>query len=114
MLHDQALHLYLWVEASVVAVYLQNKSPHRVLGRKTHEEAFIGRRPDVEHIHIFGCLTYSHVPSEKRKRLHPTKQKGILVGYSEVSKAYWIYIPSQQKVVESRGVRFQEVSRVER
>jgi hypothetical protein len=51
------------------------------LGRKTPEEAFTGRRPDVEKIHIFGCLTYSHVPSEKRIKLDPTTQKGILVGY---------------------------------
>jgi hypothetical protein len=74
------------------------------LGRKTFEEAFTGRRPNVEHISIFGCLTYSHVPSEKRTKLDPTTQQGILVGYSEVSKAYRIYIPSQRKVVVSRDV----------
>jgi hypothetical protein len=72
MLHDQALPLYLLVEVSVAAVYLQNMSPHKVLGRKTHEEAFTGRRLDVEHIRIFGCLTYSHVPLEKRTKLDPT------------------------------------------
>jgi hypothetical protein len=69
-------------------------SPHRVLGRKTLEETFTGRRPDVEHIRMFGCLTYSHVPSRKRTKLDPTSQQGILVGYSEVLKAYQIYIPS--------------------
>jgi hypothetical protein len=63
---------------------------------------------DVEHIRIFGCLTYSHVPSEKRTKLDPTAQQGILVGYSKVSKAYHIYIPSQQRVVVSRDVRFEE------
>jgi hypothetical protein len=94
MLRDQALPLYLWAEASAAAVYLQNKSPHRVFGRKTLEEAFTGRRPDVEHMRIFGCLTYSHLPSEKRTKLDPTTQQGILVGYSEVLKAYQIYIPS--------------------
>jgi hypothetical protein len=78
------------------------------LGKKTPEEAFTGRRPDVEHIRIFGCLTYSHVPSEKRTKLDPTTQQGILVGYSEVSKAYRIYIPSQRRVVVSRDVRFEE------
>jgi transposase InsO family protein len=62
MLHDQSLPLYLWAEVSATAVYIQNRSPHRILGKMTPEEAFIGRRPDVEHIRIFGCLTYSHVP----------------------------------------------------
>jgi hypothetical protein len=82
MLHDQTLPLYLWVEASIVAVYLQNRSPNRILGKKTPKEAFTSRRPDVEHIRIFGCLTYSHVPSKKRTKLDPTGQQGILVGYS--------------------------------
>jgi hypothetical protein len=108
MLHDQSLPLYLWAEASATAVYLQNRSPHRILGKMTPEEAFTGRRPDVEHIRIFGCLTYSHVPSERRTKLDPTAQQGILVGYSEVSKAYRIYIPPLRRVVVSRDVRFEE------
>jgi hypothetical protein len=61
------------------------------------------RRPDVGHLRIFGCLTFSHVPSEKRTKLDPTTEKGILVGYSEVSKAYQIYIPALR-----REVRFEE------
>jgi hypothetical protein len=57
-------------------------SPHRILGKKTHEEAFIGRSPNVEHINIFGCLNYSHVPSKRRTKLDPTTQQGIINGYS--------------------------------
>jgi hypothetical protein len=79
-----------------------------ILGKMTLEEAFTGRRTDVEHIEIFGCLTFSHVPSEKRTKLDPTTQQGILVGYPEVSKAYRIYIPSLRRVVVSRDVRFEE------
>jgi hypothetical protein len=108
MLHDQSLPLYLWAEACGTAVYLQNRSPHRILGKMTPEEAFTGRRPDVEHIRIFGCSTFSHVPSERRTKLDPTTQQEILVGYSEVSKAYRIYIPPLRKVVVSRDVRFEE------
>jgi hypothetical protein len=74
----------------------------------TPKEAFTSRRPDVEHIKIFGCLTYSHVPSEKRTKLDPTSQQGILVGYSKVSKAYCIYIPSLRIVVLRKCVRFEE------
>jgi hypothetical protein len=108
MLHDQSLPLYLWAEACATAVYLQNRSPHRILGKMTPEEAFTGRRPDVEHIRIFGCLTFSHVPSKRRTKLDPTAQQGILVGYSEVSKACRIYIPPLRRVVVSRDVRFEE------
>jgi hypothetical protein len=108
MMHDQSFPLYLWAEACATAVYLQNRSPHRILGKMTPEEAFTDRRPDVKHIRIFGCSTFSHVPSERRTKLDPTAQQGILVGYSEVSKAYHIYIPPLRKVVVSRDVRFEE------
>jgi hypothetical protein len=108
MLHDQAFPFYLWAEACSTAVYLQNKSPHRALGRKTPEEAFTGSRPDVEHLRIFGCLTFSHMSSEKRTKLDPTTEKGILVGFSEVYKAYRIYIPTLRRVVVRRDVRLEE------
>jgi hypothetical protein len=39
MLHDQALPIFLYAEASAAVVYLQNKSSHRILGKKTPEEA---------------------------------------------------------------------------
>jgi hypothetical protein len=84
------------------------QEPPQDFGEDDSEEAFTGRRPDVEHIRIFGCLNYSHVPSERRTKLDPTTQQGILVGYSEVSKAYRIYIPSLRRVVVSRDVRFDE------
>jgi hypothetical protein len=108
MLHDQALPFYLWVETCSTAMYLQNRSSHRDLGRKTLEEPFTGSRPDVEHLCIFGCLTFSHVPSKKRTKLDPTTEKGILVGYLEVCKAYMIYIPTLRRVVVRRDVRFEE------
>jgi hypothetical protein len=40
--------------------------------------------------------------------LDPTTEKGILVGYSRVSKAYRIYIPALRRVVVRRDVRFEE------
>jgi hypothetical protein len=78
------------------------------LGKKTTEEAFTGSRPDVEHLRIFGCLMFSHVPFEKRTKLDPTTEKGILVGYSEVSKAYRIYILAPRRVVMRRDIKFEE------
>jgi hypothetical protein len=108
MIHDQGLPLFLWAEASNVAVYLQNRSPHTVLGKKTPEETFSGTRPDVSHIRIWGSVCYCHVPSEKRTKLDPTAVKGLLVGYSEASKAYRIYVPARRKVIVCRDVQFEE------
>ena len=72
MLHDQSLPFFLWAEACSTAVYVQNRSLHRALGCKTPEEMFTGKKPEIGHFRIFGCLTYSHVPSEKRTKLEAT------------------------------------------
>jgi hypothetical protein len=107
-LYDQALSFYLRPEACSTVVYLQNRSPYRALGRKTLEDAFTGSRLDVEHLRIFVCLIFSRVPSKKRTKIDPTTEKGIIVGYSEVSKAYRIYIPIVRRVVVGRDVKFEE------
>ena len=78
------------------------------MGNKTPEEAFTGNKPDISNLRIFGCVTYSHVPEEKRTKLEPAADKGIFVGYSETSKAFRIYIPALRKVVLRRDVRFEE------
>ena len=108
MLHDQGLPLFLWAKAYNTVVYLQDKSPHRAFGNVTPEEAISGKKPDVGHFRIFRCLTYSYVPKENRTKLVPTADKVIFVGYSETSKAYQIYVPTQRKVVVMRGVKFEE------
>ena len=88
--------------------YLQNRSPHRVVGSMTPEEAFSGKKPEVGHLRIFGCITFSYVPSEKRTKLEPTTERGIFVGYNEISKAFRIYLPSLRKTVLRRDARFEE------
>eukprot|EP01018_Ginkgo_biloba_P023326 Gb_30542 [translate_table: standard] len=108
MLHNQGLPFFLWAEACNTIVYIQNRSPHMVLGSKTPEEAFTGKKLEVGHFQIFGCLTYSHVPSEKRTKLEPTAEKGIFVGYDKTSKAYRIYITALRKTIVQRDVRFEE------
>jgi hypothetical protein len=76
----------------MVVVYVQNRLSHSALGFKTPEEMFIGNKPEVSHLKVFGCLVFIHIPKEKRNKLEPFGKKGIFVGYCEVSKAFRIYI----------------------
>jgi hypothetical protein len=108
ILYDHDLSRFLWAEACNTAFYIQNRSPHMVLGRKTPEEVFSGKKLEVGHFRIFGCLVYCHVPSEKRTKRKATAEKGIFIGYSETSKAYRslhssIEKDSCQKGCEARG-----------
>lgn len=79
MLHDQKLPMFLWGEATKTIVYIQNRTPHQVLGDKTHEEAFTGMKPKVGHFRLFGYPVYSHVPNEKRTKLEASRKKGTFV-----------------------------------
>ena len=62
MLTNLDLPLSLWVEAACTVVYIQNKSPHAILGEKTPEEVFTSKKPAVDHMRIFGTHVYIHVP----------------------------------------------------
>ena len=64
MLCDLDLPLSLWAKAACTAVYIQNRGPRAILGEKTLEEVFTGKKPTVDHMRIFGTPIYIHA---KRK-----------------------------------------------
>jgi hypothetical protein len=92
----------------MATVYVQNRLSHNALGFKTPKEMFIGKKPEVSHLKIFGCLVFIHIPKEKRNKLEPSGKKGIFVGYCEVSKAFRIYIPGHYHIEISRDMTFDE------
>ena len=51
-------------EASKTIVYVQNKFPHKVVRNMNPKEAFIGGKPEVDHLQIFGYPIYIHVPKK--------------------------------------------------
>ena len=62
MIHDQDPPMHLWDEATRTTVYVQNRLSHSALGFKTPEEMYTGKKPEVSHLKIFGCLVYVHIP----------------------------------------------------
>lgn len=48
MIFDQDLPKYIWGEATMISVYIQNISPHIILDNMTLEEDFIGKKPCVK------------------------------------------------------------------
>ena len=100
----------LWVEAARTMMYVQNRTPHRVLENKTPEEVFSDKKLEVSHLKIFSCPVYIHIPKEKRTKLDPSGKKGIFVGYFESSKDYRIYFSGFKKIDISMDVTFDEDS----
>ena len=60
----------------------------------TLEEKFIGRRPDLAHLKIFGCIAYVHILDEKTAKLDPKAKKCIFIVYSLQQKGHRCYNPT--------------------
>ena len=68
MLADAELPLEFWAIAAETSAYLHNKVP--VGTRKTiPEEDWYEQPVKLDHLRIFGCVAYVHIPKEKRKKL---------------------------------------------
>jgi hypothetical protein len=106
MLHAKNLTLKLWGEAVKIAAYLFNRPGSQTREYKTSYELWMGMRPAVQHLRVFGNLVYTHIPKEKRQKLDAKSLKTILVGYSSESKAYRLWDSVRRKIVISRDVIF--------
>jgi transposase InsO family protein len=84
----------------------KNRTIMEAMKTMIHEEMFIGKKLEVIHLKIFGCLGFIHIPKEKINKLEPSEKKGIFVGYCEVSKAFRIYIPIHCHIEISRNMTF--------
>ena len=72
---------YLWAEATSTAVYLANRVlPSARSNNKTAYEVW-KRKPDVHHVHPFGCEAFVYVPKILTKKLDSRSKKMFLVGY---------------------------------
>ena len=80
MLDDQDLPMHLWAEATITVVYVQNRTPHRVLKNKTPEEVFSGKKPEVIHLRIFGCPVYIHRSKREENKIRSLRIEGYICG----------------------------------
>ena len=108
MLHEKELPKKLWAEAANTSVYLLNRMSTRALHKKTPFEAWFGYKPYLQHLKVFGCVCFSHVPQVKRDKLDKKSEPGVFIGYSSPSKAYKIFQPQNGRILVSRDVNFME------
>jgi hypothetical protein len=108
LLKEKSLSNRFWDEEIACSVYLLNRYPTTKVKLKVPQEAWSGTKLNVTHIRTFGCIAYTHIPSELRKKLDDRSEKCIFTRYSETSKAYRIYNPITKKPILSRDVKFME------
>ena len=101
MLAEAGLPPSFWGEALASLVHVLNRCPTTSVPGKTPYEAFHGRKPDLAHLRIWGCLAYVHVQKDKRGQLGSHMQKCIFIGYPAGYKGWKFYNPSTKKVIIS-------------
>jgi len=75
---------------------------------KTPEEAYSGKRLDVGHFMIFRSSVYCHVTKDAQKKLEPTIELGIFVGYTDTAHNYRVYFLTSKMTLVRMDVRFDE------
>jgi hypothetical protein len=56
-------------------------------------EVWMGKNPSLQHLHVFGCEAYAHVPKEKWSKLDNKAVKCIFIGYGVGVKGYKLWDP---------------------
>ena len=97
-----------WGEAVRHAVYLLNRLPTKALGERTPFEAWMGRKPHLAHLRVFGCVAYVKNTTPHLKKLDDRSSPMVYFGVEEGCKAHRLYDPGSGKLQISRDVLFQE------
>jgi hypothetical protein len=69
------------VEGVGVACHLVNRSPSSVLVEKTTHEVWTGKKQSLDHIKVFGCDAYVHVPNKNRNKMDNKVENNIFIGH---------------------------------
>lgn len=93
-----------WAEALLCFTYVWNRVCHNDR-TQTPFELFGGRKPSVKHLRKFGSTVYVGIPKQKRRKLDMRAKKGIMVGYAMKTKGYRIFLPNEQRVIETINVK---------
>lgn len=103
MLIDSKLSPALWGEAINYACYVQNRIPYKN-EKLIPYETFYGSKAKLDHLEVFGCDVYTHIPKQLRKKFDSKAQKMKFVGIDMMSKAYRLFDGHHVRV--SRDVSF--------
>ena len=63
---EKGLPTKFWGEVVATTNYLINKCPTKAIHDKIPIEAWSQGRWTVEHLRVFECVAYAHVPKEQR------------------------------------------------
>lgn len=100
----------MWAELVSTSIYILNRTGKSSKEGISPYELWIGKKPRIKHLRIIGSTCYAHVPDQKRRKMDRKAVKGYLIGY-DGDERYRIWIKEENKIVLSRDVVFQEITK---
>jgi transposase InsO family protein len=99
-----------WAAAVRHYVYLWNRL--RVVKETglTPYEALTGRKASVQHVGVFGCDVWVHLPKAQRQTFDAKMEAGIYFGHDETYHCAVVYVLRTGKQIRTRDVRYRKNS----
>ncbi len=109
MLTHAGLSNAYWADAVATAVYLRNRMVTTALkSGETPYQRWYGKKPNLQHIRVFGCIVYTHVPEGNRKKLDNKAQKLRFTGYTDTAHNYRVWDKETRRCYIRHDVIFNE------
>jgi len=91
MLSNSSLPVLLWMYALKTAMYLLNRILSKAV-QKTHFELWIGRKPSLRHLHVWGCQAEIRIYHPHERKLDARTISGYFIGYPEKIKRVYVLL----------------------
>ena len=108
MLESKKLDANLWAEAMHAVAYIQNRVPHSSVKGNTPFEAYLGHKPDVLNLRVFGSTAWAQIPLDKRRDLQPQSIECMFIGYPDEYKFFNMLYINTKHIIIKRSVKFDE------
>jgi hypothetical protein len=102
MLSYSTLLISLWMEALKITIHIINRVPIKSVP-KTLYELWIGKKPTLNYLHVWGCPVEAKLFNPNIEKLDPKTMSCHFISYSDKSKGFYFYCPNRYtKIVETR------------
>jgi hypothetical protein len=110
LISQSSLPLSYWPYAFASSIFLINRLPTVSLHLKSPWEVLFHTPPDYSFFKVFGCSCYPLLTPYNKHKLQFKSQECIFLGYATHSKGYMCLDPTNNKLIVSRNVTFDETS----
>jgi transposase InsO family protein len=108
LLAHASMPLKFWDEAFLMAAFLINRLPSKVIDHQTPYERLYGSKPDYTFLRTFGCAVWPNLRPYNAHKLQFRSKRCVFLGYSNMHKGFKCLDPSEGRVYISRDVTFDE------